>query len=202
MLRLVNSLKTQAAKTSLMYYVGNFFLNILRYGFHLVLLRFLSPGEYGEFLSYLSLMYLLAVPTGTINSLVTKFIANYQGKSDKRSINLFFYYLVKKTTPTAIVVGTTLIILSQPMAVLFKAHPLAFIILGISAYISLFQNIVASLLLASQKYLTQTVIGLFNTVIIIMLSICFWDIKFMVCYNYSKNWCKTSKTKIHCKCFT
>lgn len=153
------------------YYLGNFLLNFFRYLFHLLLLRFLTPSAYGEFLSYLSLMYLLAIPTGTIASLVIKVVADFKGKKDSESINNFFYYLLQKTAPFGLAVGTLLIIFSTPLANLFKAHPLAFIVLGVSTFISLFQTIISSFLTAFQKFLTQTVIGFVNIFLTIIFSL-------------------------------
>ncbi len=158
---------------SLLYYVGNFTLNFFRYLFHLILLRFLTPPEYGEFLSYLSFVYILAIPTGTIGSLVTKYISDYKGKEDSTSINSFFYYLLKKTAPIGLIVGLLLIVFSSPLALIFKAHPLAFIVLGVSTFISLFQTIVSSYLLGFQKFLTQTILGFVSVITTILFAIIF-----------------------------
>ena len=171
MKRLLKIAQTTTARSTIIFYLGNFFLNFFRYLFHLVLLRFLTPPEYGEFLSYLSLMYLLAIPTGTITSLVTKVVADFKGKNDTKSINRFFYYLINKTTPFGILVGLLLIITATPLATLFKSHPFAFIVLGISTFISLFQTIVSSYLTAFQKFLPQTVLGFVNAFLTIVVSI-------------------------------
>jgi O-antigen/teichoic acid export membrane protein len=173
MYKKLQKLNTAKFRESLIYYAGNFTLNFFRYLFHLVLLRLLTPPEYGEFLSYLSLMYILAIPTGTIGSLVTKFIADYKGRGDDHSINVFFYYLLKRTTPVGLAVGIILILLSNPLAALFKAHPLAFIVLGVSTFISLFQTIVSSFLAGFQKFLVQTVLGFVSVIFTIGLSVVF-----------------------------
>ena len=173
MYKKLQKLNTAKFRESLLYYAGNFTLNFFRYLFHLVLLRLLTPPEYGEFLSYLSLMYILAIPTGTIGSLVTKFIADFEGRGDERSINIFFYYLLNKTAPLGLIVGMILIIFSTPLASLFKAHPLAFIVLGISTFISLFQTIVSSFLAGFQKFLVQTVLGFVSVVFTIGISVIF-----------------------------
>lgn len=171
-------LNTAQFRESLVYYIGNFGLNIFRYLFHLLLLRFLTPPEYGEFLSYLSLMYILAIPTGTIGSLVTKYISSFKGSKDEQSVNIFFYYLLKKTAPLGFLVGLLLIVFSSPLSHLFKAHPLAFIILGVSTFISLFQTIISSFLIGFQKFLVQTVLGFVNVVTTILLSLFFIKLGF------------------------
>lgn len=158
-------------KTSAIYYFGNFFLNVFRYFFHLILLRLLTPSEYGEFLSYLSLMYVLAVPTGTVSNIVTKFVAGFKGKGDLRSINSFFYFLIKKTSPATLVLGIFLIIFSPNLARIFKAHQIAFIVLGLSTFISLIQTITSSYLSALQRFKFQTLIGFVGAFVTIILAI-------------------------------
>ncbi len=178
MIKKILAQNTVQFRTSLLYYVGNFLLNFFRYLFHLILLRLLTPPEYGEFLSYLSFMYLLAVPTGTIANVVTKFIADYKGKKDTDSINVFFYYLVKKTAPIGLFVGLSFVVFSSPLATIFKAHPLAFIILGVSTFITLFQTITSSYLFGFQKYLIQTILGFVNVVLTVVSAILFINLGF------------------------
>ncbi len=173
MKKVFKALTTDTARTTAIYYIGNFGLNVFRYFFHLILLRFLAPAEYGEFLSYLSLIYLLSIPTGTIASVVTKFVAEFKGKNDKMSVNLFFYYLLRVVSPFTLSLGLALIIFAAPLASVFKAHPAAFIVLGFSVFISLYQTIISSYLAAFQKFIPQTIIGLLGVLLTIGLSLVF-----------------------------
>lgn len=173
MRRIINSFTTPAAITTIFFYTGSFALNVLRYFFHLVLLRILTPPEYGEFLSYLSLTYLLGIPMGTISSVVTRFVAQYRGKNDAVAINLFFYYLIEKISPITFGIGLLLICLSAPLAGLFKAHSAAFVVLGVSVMLNLYQSIIGSYLAAFQHFLYQTLLGFLSVVITIILSIAF-----------------------------
>jgi O-antigen/teichoic acid export membrane protein len=171
MKRLLRVISTPTARSSAFYYFGNFALSFSRYLFHLILLRLLVPAEYGEFLSYLSLIYLLGIPTGTIANVVTKFVSEFKGKGDAVAINQFFYYLLRIISPITLVLGALLIILSGPLAGVFKAQSMAFIILGISVFISLFQTIVNSYIVSFQKFVFQTFVGLFGVAATILLSI-------------------------------
>ncbi len=173
MQKIFRALSTKTARSTALYYFGSFVLNIFRYLFHLVLLRFLAPAEYGEFLSYLSLTYLISIPTGTIASVVTKFVAGFKGKDDHVSINLFFYYLLRVVSPITLLLGLLLIVLANPLALIFKAHSIAFIVLGISIFISLYQTVISSYLLAFQKFIFQTIVGLLGSLLTIGLSIFF-----------------------------
>lgn len=173
MRRLLKTISTPLARSTAVYYFGNFGLSIFRYFFHLVLLHFLAPSEYGEFLSYLSLTYLVSIPTGTISNVVTKFVADFNGRNDRISINHFFYYLLRSISPVTLLLGFSLIIFSGPLSYVFKAHSMAFVVLGISVFISLYQTIVSSYLIAFQKFSFQTVVGFLGILLTICLSIFF-----------------------------
>lgn len=178
MKHLINSLRTPLARTSAFYYFGNFALVFSRYLFHLVLLRLLAPAQYGEFLSYLSLIYLLGIPTGTVANVVTKYVSDFRGKGDFVAINRFFYYLLKLISPISLTLAILLIIFSGPFAHLFKANSIAFVILGISVIVSLFQSIVSSYIVAFQKFIYQTIINLLGVVITVALSVFFINLDF------------------------
>ena len=89
------------------------------------------------------------------------------------SFNLFFHYLIRTVTPVAVFLGLALILLSGPLSFIFKAHSLAFIVLGISVFISLYQTIIGSYLVAYQKFVFQTVLGLVSILLTIVFSILF-----------------------------
>lgn len=173
MKRIAQTFKSKTARAAVFFYVGNFFQSILRYFFHIILLRLLTPPEYGEFLSYLSFLYLLSIPTGTITAVVTKFVAEFNGKGDDVSTNLFFYYLLKKISPITYFLGFLLIILANPLAFIFKAHSVAFIVLGISMLITLYQAVISSYLIAFQKFVFQTITSLVSVLLTIILAIIF-----------------------------
>lgn len=164
---------TPTARSSAIFYFGSFANSFGRYLFHLILLRLLTPGDYGEFLSYLSLMYLLSVPTNTIASIITKYVAEFRGQKDDRAINLFFYYLVKIVSPVTLVIGSFLIIFSSSLAVIFKAHPLAFVVLGISMFISLISAIIRSYISAFHRFVFQTWLGFIDVLLTIILAVFF-----------------------------
>ncbi len=160
----------EGLKSSLIFYSGNFSLSILRYVFHIVLLRLLTPSEYGEFLTFLSLIYLLSIPTNTIATITTKSVSNFLGKKDSNSINAFFYYIFQKTFYPLLIVGFTVALLSTPLSRLFNASNIAFIVLGISSLTSPLQTIVSSYLLGLHLLIKYSVFGLITAVSTILLS--------------------------------
>ncbi len=158
-------------KSSLLFYVGNFLLSLLRYAFHIILLRLLTPDEYGEFLTYLSLMYILSVPNGTISTIVTKAVSSFVGNNQQKSVNSFFYFIGKKTVVPAAVICLIILLSSGTLSDIFKANKLAFVVLGISALTTTFQTVVSSYLLGLQLFVKQTIFGLISTVLTIVVTV-------------------------------
>ena len=176
--RIIKVFSTPTARSSTVFYFSNFFLSVIRYLFHLILLRLLSPGQYGEFLSYLSLIYLLGIPAGTIAGVVTKYVSEFNGKGDKASINHFFYYILRIISPITYGLGFLLILFAHPLATLFKAHSIAFVVLGVSMFISLYQTVISSYLIAFQKFIFQSIVGFFGALLTIGISILFINLGF------------------------
>src|SRR3989338_982232 len=123
--RVIKALTTNNAKRSAFFYLGSFLLSFGNYLFHLMLLRLLSPAEYGEFLTYISFLYLLTIPNQTISILVTKYVSDFLGKQEGKKMNRFFYYLLSRLLLPAVFLGAIIIISSKLWAELFKAHHLA-----------------------------------------------------------------------------
>ncbi len=171
--RIVKTLTTPAARSSAIYYFGSFAVGIGRYFFHLILLRLLLPSEYGEFIAYLSLLYLLGIPNSTIGSVVIKFVALFRGKKDNASINRLFYFLVKKLTPITLAISALLIVTSNVLAQTLKAHPTAFIILGISVLLGPLSSIIRGYLTAYERFAAQIVMGGIEVSLTIILAIIF-----------------------------
>lgn len=169
--RFKKAISTDTAKTSAIFYFGTFGTSVFRYFFHLILLRLLTPAQYGEFFSYLSLIYLLGIPNGTIGTLVVKTASDFFGKGDKESANAFFYYMLKLITPISFALAILLVIFSSPLAIVFKAHPAAFIVLSISMLISPMITMVGSYISALQKFVFQTISGVLGILIVTLLSI-------------------------------
>jgi len=153
-------LTTKNAKNTFIYYIGSFVVSIANYLFHLLLIRLLLPSYYGEFLSYLSFLYLITIPAGTINLVVSKHISSFRGKKDNKSINHFFYWIVRKTFIPSLILATVIILSANKLSFLLKAQPTAFYVLSFSLLTSFGESIFSSYLLAFQKFTTNIKISL------------------------------------------
>ena len=170
MLRHFQRFITPNAKKSAVFYVGSFVSNIFNYLFHLMLLRLLAPEAYGEFLSYISFLYLITIPAETVSTLVTKYIASYRGRHDQTSIKRFFYLMLYRVVIPSAVLSLVIILASGFLASTFKAHPAAFVVLGVNIILTFFSAIVGSYLLAFQGYIFNVVASLIGIILKIAIA--------------------------------
>ena len=177
MQRITKHLTTSTAKNSSLFYFGSLFINFGRYLFHLLLLRFLSPASYGEFLSYVSLLYLLTIPSGVIQTLVSRDVSLFFGKKDFKSIKHFFYFLSPLALVPALLISILVILFSNPLARLLTADPAAFMVLSLMTITSILGAVLRSYLPALQRFTTQVLIGFVELLILISSAYLFLSLK-------------------------
>ena len=158
-------------RSSVIYYLGNFTISIGNYLFHLLLIHLLVPAAYGEFLAYVSFLYLITIPSNTVSILVTKSIAHYYGNQDHSSINHFFYFILGKILFPVILLASFVVLFSNQLSFLLKAHPLAFVILGISIISSFLGSILRSYISAFHQFVFITVVSFLEILIRAIITI-------------------------------
>jgi len=151
---------SSTARQSVIFYVGNFVINLGNYAFHFLLLKLISPSEYGEFASYLSLLYLLTIPSSAISIMVTKQVADYvsQGQNDK--LNSMFGYLVGKSWMFSLVLFGLLLLGNPLLVLMFDVERGAIYILAISIFPTIVSSIVNAYILGQQRFKTYIVVGI------------------------------------------
>lgn len=170
---MISKLKiTPAFINASFYYFSSFGIGILRYFFHLILLRFLNPSSYGEFLAYLSLIFLLSVPSSTIGTLVIRRVSRLS-KVDYSHTNSFFYKILKIFSLPTIVAAFILVLIAPFLANLFKSQNDAFIILAFFLVISLPSTILRSILTAQEKLSLVSLIGIVEVVFTLVFTFIF-----------------------------
>jgi O-antigen/teichoic acid export membrane protein len=171
--KIVSKVTTKNAKNTLVHYLGSFIVSTANYLFHLLLIRLLLPSQYGEFLSYLSFLYIITIPAGTLNLIVSKHVSSFRGQGDKRSINIFFYWILKKTFVPALLLAFIIILSAGQLSTLLKARPTAFYVLSLSLLTSFGESITSSYLLAFQKFVTNLKVSLSGILLKITLAFLF-----------------------------
>jgi O-antigen/teichoic acid export membrane protein len=153
--------------TSLIYFLGQTSLSFGRYLFHILLMRLFVPAQYGEFLSYLSLTYLISIPTGALSLVTVTKVATWYGAGALDNIRSFIPYLTRRFFWLFLIVGLVFAFFSQPLATVFKAEPGAFVVLGISLIITFYSSLIRSFLAGLQMFLFQTFVSFLEIIMII-----------------------------------
>lgn len=166
------------AKKSSFFYFGSLFLSFARYLFHLLLLRFLTPAAYGEFLSYVSLLYLLTIPSNAVSLIVTKTVSSFYGQKNYKAINTFFYFILLRTLLPTLFIFLFIITFSGPLSIILKANPQAFYLLATMTIFTFFGAIVRSYLTALQQFVAQVLIGLLELTVLLAVTFIFLQLDF------------------------
>src|SRR3989338_69740 len=70
--------------------------NVFAYIFHIFMARSLGPALYGEFGSLLAIFMILAVPVGTIQTVITKYIARFHSRNEDGKVGSLIFSSIKK----------------------------------------------------------------------------------------------------------
>lgn len=81
---------------SLILLVGSMISNIGGYLYHLLMGRMLGPSDYGTLVSMISILYIFAVPSLTISTVVTKLASVFRAKKDYSKMNSVFRLFSKR----------------------------------------------------------------------------------------------------------
>lgn len=70
--------------------------NVFAYLFHIFMARYLGPASYGELGSLLAIFMILAVPIGTIQTVITKYIARFHSRNEEGKVGSLIFSSIKK----------------------------------------------------------------------------------------------------------
>lgn len=126
-------------RASFWVFIGLGFMNLGNYLFHLLMGRMLGVSLYGALESMISVLYILSVPTLTMNLLIVKFVSSYKGQGDYNAIDSFYNYIAHKLLLFGLFFLVILLLIS-PLIQSFLHLPSLFLamLLPISFFINLF----------------------------------------------------------------
>jgi O-antigen/teichoic acid export membrane protein len=143
--------------------------------------RNLSPANYGVLNSLFSVLMIVSIPSGTVQTVITKFISTFYANNHHERINLLLFSFVKKTFIFGLFIFLTLILLSRAISSFLQiTSPLLIVILGVITFFSIILPLANGGLQGLQKfgYLGLTMIT--NGCLKLLLGIIFVSIGFGV----------------------
>ena len=138
--------------------------NLCNYAYHLFMGRMLGPVDYGLLASLISLMYIMAVPLGTISLSLVKEVSSLGSKKSK--VKGMYSWITAKSIPILIL----LLLLTIPLSPIISKtlgidRPyLVFIMLG-SGVIGIYATINSSFLQGMQEFVKLSLVGILGTVL-------------------------------------
>ncbi|MBS3065118.1 MAG: oligosaccharide flippase family protein [DPANN group archaeon] len=92
--KLLNTIKNDTlVKQNIILFAGTMTLNVLNYFYHFAVGRILGPADYGILAVFFSIIYILFAPVNTIQTILTKFTADFIAKNETGKVA----YLLKRS---------------------------------------------------------------------------------------------------------
>lgn len=185
MIRGLKALKTkyfkELIKSSGIVFFSSVIANVCNLLFVLFMVRKLNVIDYGILNSLFSLLMILSLPTGTLQTLVTKFVAQFKSQGRINHIYYFLKYLGKRILLGSIVSLICFIVLSPQIASFLKIEQNYLIImLGVILFFSFLIPLLTGTILGLQHYVALSLYGVAISGLKLILSIILVSLGFKV----------------------
>jgi len=77
-------------------FVATSMANVANYVFHVLLGRMLGPADYGILMSLISLLMIISVPAGALQTVITKYVSQFKAKEEYAKINRLILVSIKR----------------------------------------------------------------------------------------------------------
>lgn len=155
--------------------------NILSLVYQLYMVRNLSSINYGVLNSLFSILMIVSVPSGTLQTVVTKFTSTFYAINHHERINLLLRSFVKKTSVFGLVIFLILIFGSRGISSFLQiASPLLIVILAVITFFSIILPLTQGGLQGLQRFGYLGLIMITNGSLKLLLGVIFVSIGFGV----------------------
>ncbi len=118
-------------------FVATTLASILNLLYQLFMVRSLSPADFGLLDKLMGLMLITAMPTGTLQAVVTKFIASYKAENKYSNIKAFLRLFLGKVSLFGIVLLLVFILFRSNISAYYKTNnELLIVIVGMVLFVS------------------------------------------------------------------
>jgi len=156
-------------------------LNILSLLYQLYMVRNLSSINYGVLNSLFSILMIVSVPSGTLQTVVTKFTSTFYAINHHERINLLLRSFVKKTSVFGLAIFLILILGSRSICSFLQiSSPWLIVILGVTTLFSIILPLTQGGLQGLQRFGYLGLIMITNGSLKLLLGVIFVSIGFGV----------------------
>lgn len=164
-------LKNELVKGSIILFIMFNIFNILNFVFQFAMARMLGPANYGVFAALITLIYFVAIPSESIQTVVSKYTSKFKVKKEMGKIKYLSYKIFRKGLFVAIII----FIVSLPLLWAFSGFlniPISLSILTAIMVFTIFLTPVTRGVMQGMKYFNSLGMNMiFDTAIRIVFSI-------------------------------
>lgn len=170
--KIISLWENQLIKGTTIFFVGSGIVSLGSFLYHLVLARILGPVEYGVLASLIGLTYLLSIPMGALDMLVTKVVSSFDPKFVVPHTNYFIRYLWSYFLKLCLVtIPIFLIFIPVIMRFLHIDEPWGIVFVGIFVYLGLIGVALRSALKGMLEFLSMISIQVVETYLRLIIAI-------------------------------
>ncbi len=144
-------------------FASSIIVNISNLLYWFIMVRVLKTHEYGTLNSLVSLFAVFSLPVGVLQTVTTKFVAQFNAKDELNKISQFFFYFLKRISVfSACLILVFLLFKGLLSDYLNLEQSSLVIVLGIMLALSLFHPLVLGLLQGMHRFLALSVNSIVN----------------------------------------
>ncbi|MDP8262635.1 MAG: oligosaccharide flippase family protein [Candidatus Ancaeobacter aquaticus] len=135
------------------------------YLYHVLMIRMLTPSEYGVLYSLLALFMIIGIPITTVAVVITKYVSKYRGLGQDDKISLLFVKSLKKLTVIGLLLFVLFVIFSKYIGMYLNIDTrIPIIIVGIVLALAFITTVTAGMLQGLQAFLVFGSVNIISTV--------------------------------------
>ncbi len=153
-------------------FLASGFANFCNLLFVLFMVRRLQPIEYGVLNTLFSLWMILSMPAGTLQTVVTKYVAQHFVKKEFAQIKSFLIHFGKRIILSAICFLAIFWSLTPVINGFLKINsPSLVVITGVILFLSIISPLIMGVLQGAQRFLALAINGIFSSMLKLILGI-------------------------------
>lgn len=131
MINIKELLKNELIQGSIALFIMINIFNVLNFLFHFISGRMLGPADYGILTTLMAIIYILAIPSDTISTVLSRFATKFYVKKDYGSLKALMLKSIKKLLWIGLAGLAFFFILAIPLGNFFELSPALVILLGV-----------------------------------------------------------------------
>lgn len=158
--------KDQFFSATFWMFLGLGFMNVGNYLYHLLMGRMLGVSLYGALESIISALYILSVPTLTLNLVIVKYVSSHKGRGEHESIHGLYNYILRLLLIFGLLISIIFIIISPHIQKFLHLPSITLaLLLPLGFFLNLFYFLNKSLLQGISSFFKLSVLNFIEALV-------------------------------------